>query len=526
MTRPDRDASEGRPADWAAPGKRLVDSALDDAAAVPALADLGRVHVVGVAGAGTSALARLLLGRGVAVSGCEARRSAAVTGLRQLGIPVEIGHAVEHVAAADTVVFNTALDPDHLEIRAARESGTRLLRRAAALASVIGDATTLAVAGTHGKTTTSSLLVVGMQACGVDPSFALGGTLYEGGANAHLGTGDLFVVEADESDGSFLLLHPAAAIVTNVEADHLENHGDLEGIHRAFRHFVDRMTPDALLLVDVDDAGARRVAEHARATGRRVTGYGSTPDADVRVVDIEELPDRTRFVVEGLDTVAASNDVSGVDRPSAPARLEVTIASLVGAHMARNATGALAMAARFGLDVRAMVAAWSTFQGVRRRFEFRGEAGGVRVYDDYAHHPTEVAAQLVAARAVTRATGGRLVGVFQPGTYSRTQTFATEFGEALGHADVAVVLDVFAARELPLPGVTGALIADRVPAEADGHPVTTVYEPSFAAAADRIVEHTARGDVVVTMGIGDVHLLCPEILRLLTARDANGDPSA
>ena len=509
MTRPTRDASDGRPEGWAAPGKRLVDSALDDAAAVPALADLGRVHVIGVAGAGTSALARLLRGRGIEVSGCEARMSSGVTGLRQLGIPVEIGHSVDHVAAADTIVFNTALDPDHLEIRAARESGKPLLRRAAALASVIGDATTLAVAGTHGKTTTSSLLVVGMQACGVDPSFALGGTLYEGGANAHLGTGDLFVVEADESDGSFLLLHPSAAIITNVEADHLENHGDLEGIHRAFRHFVDRMTPDALLLVDLDDDGARRVAEYARTTGRTVMGYGSTLDADVRVVDIEELPDRTRFAVVGLDTVAGSN---------APARLDVTIASLVGAHMARNATGALAIAARFGLDVERMAAAWSGFQGVRRRFEFRGEAGGVRVYDDYAHHPTEVAAQLIAARAVTRATGGRLIGVFQPGTYSRTQTFATEFGLALGNADVAVVLDIFAARELPLPGVTGALIAERVPGESSGRAVRTVYEPSFAAAPGVIVDLAGPGDVVVTMGIGDVHLLCPEILRLLTER--------
>ena len=507
--RPDRDASEGRPEGWAAPGKRLVDSALADAAAVPALADLGRVHVIGIAGAGTSALARLLQGRGVEVSGCEARQSAGVLGLRQLGIPVEIGHSADHVAAADTVVFNTALDPDHLEIRAARDSGKPLLRRAAALASVIGDATTLAVAGTHGKTTTSSLLVVGMQACGVDPSFALGGTLYEGGANAHLGTGDLFVVEADESDGSFLLLQPSAAIITNVEADHLENHGDLEGIHRAFRHFVDRMTPDGLLLVDLDDDGARRVAEYARTSGRQVMGYGSTLDSDVRVVDIREQPDRTSFVVEGLDTVAGA--------VLAPRRLDVTIASLVGAHMARNATGALAIAARFGLDVAAMAAAWSTFQGVRRRFEFRGEAGGVRVYDDYAHHPTEVAAQLIAARAVTRATGGRLVGMFQPGTYSRTQTFATEFGLAMGNADIAVVLDIFAARELPLPGVTGALIAERVPAEVEGRAVQTVYEPSFGAAAEVVAGLVAPGDVVVTMGIGDVHLLCPEILRLLAA---------
>lgn len=506
MAPPTRDADAGRPADWAAPGARLVASAAADAQHIPALTELGQVHIIGIAGAGTSALARLLHARGVAVSGCESRMSATVTQLRELGVAVTVGHSARHVDAADTVVFNTALDPHHLEIEATLAAGKRLLRRAAALAAAIGGQPVLAVAGTHGKTTTASLLTVGLRAAGADPSFALGGVLVDPGINAWLGTGELFVVEADESDGSFLLLHPSAALVTNVEADHLENYGDLAGIHRAFEMFVDQTTPEAILLVDVDDDGARRVGEYGRRRGRTVVAYGQSGRAQVRVRDVEELPDATRFWVDGLDTVAPDTDT--------PASLQVTVASLVGAHIARNAAGALAMGASFGLDVSAMGRAWTQFRGVRRRFELRGEAAGVRVYDDYAHHPTEVAAQLHAAHAVTRASGGRLIGVFQPGTYSRTQTFAAEFGQAMAEADVAVVLDIFAAREEPIPGVTGQLIAERVPLPA----ADVIYEPDFGAAAARIAQLAGTGDVVVTMGIGDVHLLCPQILQFLEDR--------
>ncbi len=240
------DHAGGRPDDWAAPGAALVRSAATDT--VPPLAELGRVHIMGIAGAGMSGLARILLERGVPVSGCEARESLGVAALRALGADVRIGHSVEHLSDADTFVYTTAINPQQEEFVAARESGMPVLRRAAALAAGLEGLRCIAIAGTHGKTTTTSLLTVGAQACGVDPSFAIGGNLYETGRNAHLGSGDLAIVEADESDGSFLLTRPALAAVTNVEADHLENHGDLEGIFRAFELFVDRIDQDGLLI--------------------------------------------------------------------------------------------------------------------------------------------------------------------------------------------------------------------------------------------------------------------------------------
>src|SRR6478609_4894478 len=284
MTRPTADHAGDRPEGWEAPGAALVRSAATDV--VPPLADLGRVHIMGIAGAGMSGLARILLERGVEVSGCEARDSLGVAALRALGATVHIGHSAEHLDDADSFVYTTAINPNHEEFAAARESGMPVLRRAAALAAGLEDRRIVAISGTHGKTSTTSLLTVGAQACGVDPSFAIGGNLYETGKNAHLGTGELAIVEADESDGSFLLTRPSAAIVTNVEADHLENHGDLEGIFRAFEQFVDRVVGDGLVLACADQDGARRVAEYARSTGHRVLTYGESADADVRVSDI------------------------------------------------------------------------------------------------------------------------------------------------------------------------------------------------------------------------------------------------
>ncbi len=494
MSAPTRDAAAGRPADWAAPGAALVRSAPTDS--VPPLASLARVHIIGIAGSGMSGLARILLARGVPVSGCELRESATTEALRSAGAVVTIGNSAGHVAAADTVVYSTAISPRHPEFVAARASGKPFLRRAAALAAALEGRRTVAVTGTHGKTTTTSLLTVAAQACGLDPSFAIGATLTADDCNAYFGSGELAIVEADESDGSFLLSQPSAAIVTNVEADHLENHGDLAGIFRAFELFVDRVDPGGLLLCCADDAGARQVARYARATGRRVLTYGEAPGADVRVGDIAAGSD-------GVTFTAAGGGI-GVAR--------VSVGSLVGRHMALNAAAALALAAHLGFDVDAVLAAWRGFRGVRRRFELRGVADGVRVYDDYAHHPTEVAAQIRAARAA--AGDGRVIGVFQPGTYSRTQTFAREFGEAMSLADVAVVMDIYPAREEPIPGVTGALIADVVALPPDD----VVYEPSYPEVPARIAGLARPGDLVMTMGIGDVYLLCPQILAALAER--------
>lgn len=508
MTRPTSDHAGGRPDDWAAPGAALVRSAATDV--IPRLDALGRVHIMGIAGSGMSALARILLERGLPVSGCEARDSLTVAGLRALGADVLIGHSPAHLDEIDTFVYTTAINPNHEEFVAARASGKRVLRRAAALAAALEDRRCISVAGTHGKTSTTSLLVVAAQACGVDPSFAIGGNLYETGKNAHLGTGELAIVEADESDGSFLLIRSSSAVVLNVEADHLENHGDLEGIFSAFELFVDRVAPDGLLLTCADDDGARRIADYARSTGRAVRTYGRRADADIRVSDVVTAADAVEFSVDGL--------------PGGPRHVRVR--ALIGAHMALNATAALALAAHLGLDLGTAAGSWANFGGIHRRFQSRGTGGGVRVFDDYAHHPTEIAASLSAARQALAAgdkvgsqapLGGRLIAVFQPGTYSRTQTFAREFADALAIADIAVVMDIFPAREEPIPGVTGATISDLV----DLPPDQVVYEPRYDAVPDRIAELAQSGDLVVTMGIGNVYLLCGEI-REACARRAAG----
>ncbi len=491
MTRPTSDADRDRPQDWAAPGAALVRSAAS--AVVPPLAALGRVHIMGIAGAGMSGLARILLARGVAVSGCEARDSTTVAALRAVGAEIEIGHSVDHVLANDSFVYTTAISPKHPEYVAGRDSGKPFLRRAAALASALADKQTIAIAGTHGKTTTTSLLTVGAQACGLDPSFAIGANLYETGVNAHLGSGRLAVVEADESDGSFLLMRPHLAVITNVEADHLENHGDLEGIFSAFEQFVDRVEPGGLILVSSDDPGALRIGGYARAAGYRVLTYGEAADADVRVTNIFERLDGVAFTVRGAMLH----------------RTEVRVGALIGRHMALNAAAALTIAAELGMDISVVISRWADFAGVHRRFEFHGEVNGVRVYDDYAHHPTEIAAELSAARAV--AGEGRLIAVFQPGTYSRTQTFAREFAAAMEIADIAVVLDIFPAREEPIPGVTGASIADLI----DLPPERVIYEDSFSAVPERVIAVARPGDLILTMGIGNVHLLCAEFLQLL-----------
>jgi UDP-N-acetylmuramate--alanine ligase len=493
--KPVADHAADRPEDWAAPGAALVRSAATDV--VPPFAELGRVHIMGIAGSGMSALARILLERGLEVSGCEARDSMTVAGLRAIGATVHIGHSPAHLDDTDTFVYTTAINPKHEEFVAARASGKRVLRRAAALASALEDKRCIAVAGTHGKTSTTSLLVVAAQACGADPSFAIGGNIYETGKNAHLGSGPFAVVEADESDGSFLLTRPAAAVITNVEADHLENHGDLEGIFRAFELFVDRIDPDGLVLACADDAGARRMADYARRTGRQVRTYGQSADADVRVSDVVTRPDAVEFSVTGIG----------------PSERRVRVGSLIGAHMALNATAALVLADHLALDLDVASASWARFAGVHRRFESHGEGGGVRVYDDYAHHPTEIAASLTAAAQAMAGTG-RLVAVFQPGTYSRTQTFAREFADAMALADVAVVMDIFPAREEPIPGVTGATISDLINLPAD----QVIYEPRYEAVPERIAAVARPGDLVVTMGIGNVYLLCDEIREACARR--------
>ena len=469
-------------------------SFVEEVAEVPPAEALGRVHFVGIGGAGMSGIARIMLARGLPVSGCDAKESRALTALRALGAEIAVGHDAAHVAAADTVVTSSAIRGDNVETRAARDAGVRVLPRAAALASVMIGSRGIAVAGTAGKTTTTSMLAVALQACGRDPSYAIGGDLNEPGSNAHAGTGEFFVAEADESDKSFLLLAPEAAIVTNVEADHLDNYGSGDAVHAAFRAFVERIAEGGTVALGADNDGSRALAEVAEGRGLAVTTFGLADDADVRI--------------DGLRLTAAGSEFELVagGRRLGPLSLVVP-----GAHNAVNAAGVVAIGLALGLPVADLARGLAGFSGARRRFEPKGEARGVRVYDDYAHHPTKLRAALAAARHV--AAGGRVVAVFQPHLYSRTRDFAAEFGDALGAADVVVVMDVYAAREDPVPGVTGMLVAQAVPRP----PEAVRYEPSWAAVPAVVAELARPGDLVLTIGAGDVTMLGPEILAALEA---------
>jgi UDP-N-acetylmuramate--alanine ligase len=470
-------------------------SLVESVGEIPAADQLGRVHLMGVGGAGMSGIARILLARGVAVSGCDAKDSTVLAPLRALGARVDIGHDAAHIDDADTLIVSSAIRPTNPELVAAHEQNRLVLPRAAALASVMAGRIGLAVAGTHGKTTTTSMLTVAMHACGRDPSYAIGGDLNEPGSNAHNGSGEFFVAEADESDRSFLLLSPHGAVITNVEPDHLDNYGDASAVHDAFASFIGRLDADGVVLLGADDEGSRGLVPLAKERGLRVRTFGQSEDADVRIEDLSLVGAGSSF-----DLVAEGR------------RLGRVKLGVPGAYNAVNAAGALGLGLALNLPFGDMARGLEGFAGVRRRFELKGVGGGVRVYDDYAHHPTEVShAALHAARGV--AGSGRVIAVFQPHLYSRTAVFAEAFGEALGGADIVVVMDVYAAREDPVPGVTGALIAAAVPLP----PQRVHFEPSWSAVPELVSRLAQSGDVVVTIGAGDVTMIGPAVLDLLTS---------
>ena len=453
---------------------------------------LGRVHLVGIGGAGMSGIARVLLARGATVSGSDAKDSRTVRALRALGATVHLGHDAAHVAEADTVVVSSAIRPDNPELVEAGARGLSVLLRAEALAALMAGRRGVAVAGTHGKTTTTSMLTVAVQHCGVDPSFAIGGDLNEAASNAHHGSGELFVVEADESDGSFLVYRPHAAIITNVEPDHLDHYGDAAAVDRAFEAFVATVEPVGFVVLCADDDGTRRLAAVARLRGTDVRTYGTATDADLRV-----------------DALTVSGTTSRYEPVLHGRRLPPVTLAVPGRHLALNSAGALLMGVGLGLDAATLVEGLGGFTGVRRRMELKGTVGGVRVYDDYAHHPTELTAQLIAAREVAGA--GRLLVAFQPHRYSRTLAFAAEFGQALGLADEVVVMEVYAAGEDPVPGVTGASVAVAVPLPA----AQVRFEPSWTAVPGLLADRAQPGDLVLTLGAGDITAIGPEVLRLL-----------
>ncbi|HEX4090016.1 MAG TPA: UDP-N-acetylmuramate--L-alanine ligase [Trebonia sp.] len=494
------------------------------------LEELGRVHFVGIGGAGMSGIARIMLARGVEVSGSDNADSAALAELAALGARVCVGHAAGQLGDADTLVVSSAIRATNPELVEANDRGLRVLHRAAALASLMVGRQVIAVTGTHGKTSTTSMIATVLIETGTDPAYAIGGVLAATGVGAADGDGRFFVAEADESDGSFLMYAPDVAVVTNVDADHLDNYGTEAAYRASFTAFLGRVTPGGLVVTCADDSGTRDLADQARARGLRVVSYGESADADYRVADVIASGMATSFTLRAnaspadpSSAVASPTEAvgqadteprPGQSHPGPFGRIDLDLQLRVpGRHNALNATAAFAAAVELGLEPGRVAAALTSYRGAARRLEPKGEAGGVRVLDTYAHHPTELAADLRAARGIATG-GGRVIAVFQPHLFSRTRIFAAEFGAALGLADEAVVLDVYAAREDPEPGVTGRLVADAVPGGA------ARYVPHFADVPAVVAALAEPGDLVLTMGAGDITKMGPLVLDEIAASGA------
>jgi UDP-N-acetylmuramate--alanine ligase len=448
-----------------------------------------RVHLVGIGGAGMSALAQLLLERGVTVSGSDLRGGLAAQAVAALGARVHVGHDAAHVGGAELVAVSNAIPGDNPEVVRARERGIPVLLRAELLELLMRDHRRILVTGTHGKTTTTAMVTVALQAAGLDPSFAIGGAVHDAGTSAHHGAGGVFVAEADEAYRSFLHLTGDCVVVTNVEMDHHDVYDSEAAVAEAFERFVGRASGAGPAVLCRDDPGATQLA--AAAPGAVLT-YGEHVDADLRITAHTPAPGGSAFrLTEGS------------------ADLGTFHLRVLGRHNVRNATAAVAAARWAGADLDAVRSGLAAFSGAQRRFQRIGEAGGVAVVDDYAHHPTEVAAVLDAARQAHPA--GRVVAVFQPHLYSRTRAFAPALGQALAAADVVIVTDVYGARETPVPGVTGGLVVDS--ARARGAEVH--YVPGTGDVPDTVAGLARPGDLVLTLGAGDITEAGPVILRRL-----------
>ncbi|MFD7289647.1 UDP-N-acetylmuramate--L-alanine ligase [Streptomyces sp. NPDC059863] len=457
-------------------------------------AAMERPHFIGIGGAGMSGIAKILAQRGAKVAGSDAKESETAEALRALGATVHIGHAAEHLADdASCVVVSSAIRADNPELARAAELSVPVVHRSDALASLMGGLRAIAVAGTHGKTTTTSMLAVALTELGLDPSYAIGGDLAGPGTNARHGEGEIFVAEADESDRSFQKYDPEVAIVLNVELDHHANYASMDEIYESFEAFTAKIVPGGTLVIAADQPGAVELATRVRASSAlNVVTYGAAENADIRVhkVTARGLTSEVTVLLDG--------------------RFLTFTVSVPGRHYAHNAVAALAAGIALGIPAHNLASALGAYTGVKRRLQLKGEAAGVQVIDSYAHHPTEMTADLEAMRAAA-APGSRLLVVFQPHLFSRTQELGTEMGQALALADASLVLDIYPAREDPLPGVTSALITDA--AEAAGATVTAVHDKGSVPEA---VAGIARpGDLVLTMGAGDVTDLGPDILARL-----------
>lgn len=450
---------------------------------------LGSVHFVGVGGSGMSGIARMMHAAGVPVTGSDRSENDNTKALRELGVPVAIGHDALNVGVADTMVVTGALWEDNPEYQYALRHDIPVLHRSQALAWLSSGARIVSVAGAHGKTTSTGMVVSGLLGLGVDPSFVNGGVIEALGVSASAGSEDLFVIEADESDKSFLLYDTAIALITNVDPEHLDFYGSREAFMQAFVDFAQKASE--MVVISADDPGALEVLKQLDT--QRVLTFGESQEADVRLLWTDESGP-VSFELEYLgERYLAQLDV-------------------YGKYNAVNAVSAFTVLIALGYEPAASLKAISGFSGTKRRFEFHKEIGGVRLYDDYAHHPTEVAALLKAARTVSGA--GRLIAVHQPHLYSRTSMFSQEFAEVLEQgADYTVVLEVDGAREDPVAGVTGELVSEKF----NDHSRVT-YIDDWQRAADHLAEIAQPGDVMITMSCGSVYRIIPQIIEALEGR--------
>lgn len=459
-------------------------------------AAMERPHFIGIGGAGMSGIAKILAQRGAKVAGSDVKESATAESLRALGATVHIGHAAGHLADdASCVVVSSAIRADNPELLRANELSVPVVHRSDALASLMNGLRAIAVAGTHGKTTTTSMLAVALSSLGLAPSYAIGGDLEGPGTNATHGEGDIFVAEADESDRSFQKYDPEVAIVLNVELDHHANYASMDEIYDSFETFVGKVVPGGTLVISADQPGAVELTRRVRDLSElKVVTYGSAENADVRVhkVTPRGLTSEVTVLLNG--------------------RFLTFTVSVPGSHYAHNAVAALAAGVALGIPAHNLASAIGSYTGVKRRLQLKGEAAGVQVIDSYAHHPTEMTADLEAMRGAA-AADARILVVFQPHLFSRTQELGTEMGQALALADASVVLDIYPAREDAIPGITSALIIDA--AKAAGAEVTAVHDQADVPAA--VAGMAEPGDLVLTMGAGDVTDLGPRILDHLSS---------
>ena len=438
-----------------------------------------KIHFIGIGGSGMSGLARIALADGISVSGSDSKDSTVLTALAALGATIFNSHSASNVDGADVVIYSTAISANNPEIERALERSIPIMTRSNALALLMHDLTSIAIAGTHGKTTTSSMATVAFQACGTDPSFAIGGTLSASGSNAHRGSGDYFIAEADESDGSFIAYHPHAAIVTNIEHDHVDFFATADEVTQVFANFAKTIPSDGYLIYCNDDAGSRTLGESVSHCTTYSYGMEASSDLKIDQIELTASGSRGRAIWKGT--------VVGV--------IELTVP---GKHNLLNAAGTLALAMALGLNPAAFLSGLTSFRGAGRRFELKATVNGIRIIDDYGHHPTEISVTLEAARRY--ADMGRV----------RTQAFLNGFATSLDAADDVTLLEIYAASEKPIPGVSAERIAEKME--------HGIFLPNFVDASERIIAIAKPGDVILTLGAGDVNSLAPIIADGLIKR--------